>query len=252
MTRTVIVPDLQVPLHDKRLVHRFADFLAAYAPDEVAFVGDVSDSTETARWSKGYKAEHGNLQKALDDTHDVLALFREAVGPNVPMTIERSNHDDRTTTYVRTYAPALASMRGLDFAGLVGLEELDITFCQRPIEVAPGWIVLHGDEGRMSQVPGQTALKLAAQAGRSVVCGHTHRAGLMHATEAYGGRPRRTLWGMEVGHFMDLNKASYLKLGGANWQQAFGLLYIEGAKVTPALIPVLSDGSFLVEGKRHA
>ena len=248
MRRIVVVPDLQVPLHDRKLVDRFTRFLADYQPHQLAFVGDITDSTEVARWSKDKPDEFtGNLQQAFDGTYRVLSGFREAC-PDAAMKISRSNHDERTALYVERYAPALRHLRALSLPQLLRLDELNITYHDKPIEVAPGWIVMHGDEGRTSMVPGQTALKLAVSAGKSVACGHTHRAGLMHATESYGGRVRRVLWGLEVGHFMDLNKATYLKSGGANWKQAFGLLNVDGSAVMPSLIPVRDDGTFMVEG----
>jgi hypothetical protein len=54
---------------------------------------------------------------------------------------------------------------------------------------------------------------------------------------------------MEVGHFMDLSKADYLKKKGAtaNWQQAFGILEVYGDRVFPHLVSV-QDGCFSVNG----
>ena len=249
MKATVIVSDIQAPLHDTHLVERFTDFLADYQPERIVFVGDVSDSTEVARWSRGYAAEHGPLDKALGAVHTILKDIREAC-PSALIQIERSNHDDRTATYVKQYAPALASL-GIDFATLVGLDELGITFHRSAIPIAPGWVVLHGDEHGLSQEAGRTALNSAKKVGKSVACGHTHRMGLLHYTTAVAGKVTGSLWGMEVGHMMDLRKASYLKSGGANWQQGFGLLYVVGTTVTPQLVPVGRDGSFMVEGKRY-
>jgi len=74
--------------------------------------------------------------------------------------------------------------------------------------------------------------------------------GLMHHTEAMNGKPTRTLWGMEVGNLMDMRKATYLKGGYGNWQQGFGLLYVDGNKVTPQLVPMRPDGSFDAHGKQ--
>jgi hypothetical protein len=47
---------------------------------------------------------------------------------------------------------------------------------------------------------------------------------------------------------MDLKQATYLKGGSANWQTAFGLLYIDKGKVTPVPVPI-QNNSFVVEGK---
>jgi len=108
---------------------------------------------------------------------------------------------------------------------------------------------MHGDEGNISQNGGTTALNLAKKTGKSVVCGHTHRMGLVHHTESFSGVPTRTLWGMEVGNLMDAKQASYLKAGISNWQQGFGILWVDGKTVVPQLVPIARDGSFFAEGK---
>ena len=53
---------------------------------------------------------------------------------------------------------------------------------------------------------------------------------------------------MEVGHLMNPKKATYLKGATGNWQQSLGWLTIDGAHVTPGLIPV-SKGKFSIEGR---
>jgi hypothetical protein len=50
---------------------------------------------------------------------------------------------------------------------------------------------------------------------------------------------------------MDLSKAGYLKTGGANWQEGFGILYVDDKKVTPVAIPI-HGRSFVVEGKKYS
>jgi len=53
MKRTVVVPDLQVPLHDEVAVNNVARFIKAYRPDSVLTLGDEADFTEIGRWSEG-------------------------------------------------------------------------------------------------------------------------------------------------------------------------------------------------------
>ena len=86
---------------------------------------------------------------------------------------------------------------------------------------------------------------------RSVVMGHTHRAGMVSETKGVGAS--KTLTGVEVGHLMDVGKAEYLGAGRfANWQSAFGLFYVNGSRVVPHIIPVTRGGSFIVEGETYA
>lgn len=251
MNRLVVLSDMQIGYHHKRAVHTVQEFVADYAPDGLLCVGDEIDAPEPARWSKGMAMEYaGTLEKGIDETRQVMAGFRQALGPGKPFRVSRSNHADRLEVYIRKYAPAFSSLGILKIESLLGYEESDIEYLRQITEVAPGWVMAHGDEGPMRQYGGGTALALAKQVGKSVVCGHTHRSGVIPETTGYAGKIR-TLYGFEVGHLMDMRKASYLKRGAANWQMSFGILYVEGSHVTPSLIPVAADGSFVVEGKRY-
>lgn len=250
MKRVVVLSDLQVPYHDKKLVKAVQEFVADYEPDELYCVGDEADSPEPSRWTKGTAGEYaGTLQKGLDMTHDIMAGFREAAG-DVPFHVMRSNHGDRIQHYVRKYAPALDSLRSLEYQTLLGYRELGITYHSKIWQFARGWAMAHGDEGSLIRTPGGTALNLAKHTGLSIVCGHTHKLGLTHQHTGVGGRLTGRLFGFEVGHMMDLGKASYLKSGGANWQSGFGIMYIDKGNVTP--VPIAVNGrSFTVEGETY-
>jgi hypothetical protein len=251
MKRIVIHPDAQVPFQDKRVVRNFLKFLKDYRPHELASVGDEVDFPQISRWSRGIEGEYkGDLQEHVDAGVAYLSALRDAVG-GVPFHVSRSNHMDRPLNYVRKYAPGLMGLKALTIPSLLEFDRLGITYHEKPYELAPGWFMMHGDESGISQKPGETALKLANKIGYSVVCGHTHRAGLVNNAQAVNGVSSRVLWGFEVGNFMDLKKADYTR-GIANWQHSFGILYVdERRRVTPSLIPIQANGSFVVEGAQY-
>ena len=243
----MVVSDMQIPFHDRKAVEAVTGFIADYQPDVILCVGDESDSPEPSRWNRGMAGEYaGTLQKGLDETHSVLADMR-AAAPNAQFHLQRSNHTDRIKTYIGRYAPALTSLRAVQYEALIGLAELDVTFHKEPYAFAPGWVMMHGDEGSLNRTAGGTALGLARRVGASVVCGHTHRAGLIHDHASMNGRITRPLWGFEVGNLMDMRQAGYLGAGSANWQQAIGLFHVDGKRVTPTLVPITSK-AFTVEG----
>ena len=248
--RIVCIPDMQVPDHDRAAVAALTLFVRDYQPDELLCVGDESDSPEPSRWNKGYAGEFaGTLQKNLDLTAETMRAFKEALGDR-PFHTMRSNHGDRVATYLNRYAPALASLRALDYATLLRYAENGITYHTRPYAFAPGWVLAHGDEGGLRLTAGGTALGLARRFGRSVVCGHTHRLGIQHDHDMLNGRLIRPLWGVESGHLMDPRKADYLKAGSANWQQGFTIFHVNKRTVQPTLVPII-DRSFTVEGKAY-
>jgi hypothetical protein len=254
----VVMPDVQAPLHDETLVTKFVQFLADYEPDELAQVGDFTDSTEISRWVRGKKTEYaGDLQQGLDISRYILEKIREVFPGR--FRIVRSNHDDRLELYLESCGPGLSSLRDLTLEKQVGFDEFGVEFVRdEVVELTPTardpWIMAHGDEGSLNSIAGRTAFNLAKNKfGVNVVCGHTHRAGLTGESYGYNGKIRAQRQGLEVGHFMDLTKADYLKKKGvaANWQQAFGILHIHGSNVYPQLVQVDYEGNFSVEGKLY-
>ena len=251
MKKILVVSDLQVPYHNQRAVDALCNFIADFKPDMLLNVGDDTDSPEPSRWNKGMVGEYaGTLQKGLDLTSKVHGQFRAAIGPEIPYHVSRSNHGDRVETYVSKYAPALQDLRALKIEELLEYARHGITYHRRPFEFAPRWLLMHGDEGGGSQTAGGTALSLARATGMSVVTGHTHKLGTQHANMGFNGR-LSARFGVEVGHLMDVGKASYLKFGGANWQSGFGIFYVDGVDVSHYLVPVRQDGSFIAGGNRY-
>jgi hypothetical protein len=49
----------------------------------------------------------------------------------------------------------------------------------------------------------------------------------------------KTVYGIEVGHLMDIRKASYLKAHSANWQQGIGIVHVNDRKVTAYPVPLI-------------
>jgi hypothetical protein len=179
-----------------------------------------------------------------------MSGFREALGDK-PFHVMRSNHGDRLRTYCARFSPALSSLRDLRIEHQLGYEELDITYHHQPWRFAPGWLLMHGDEGSMTQTAGGTALSLARKTGHSVVCGHTHKLGFQHENNGVNGQPSRSLIGVEAGHLMNVKLASYLKFGGANWQTGFVLLDISQGRVHPTLVPIINK-TFVVDGVTYS
>jgi hypothetical protein len=68
---------------------------------------------------------------------------------------------------------------------------------------------------------------------------------------AVNSKLTRERFGFEVGNLMELKSAGYQKAGHANWQQGFGILYVEKNRVTPAPVFIRSNGSFVVEGRTY-
>lgn len=245
MKRVWLISDLQVPFHERRAVDAVAQCIEdmKQKDDIVVTVGDEMDMQTISRWSAGTPTEfERSIARDRDLTVSVLADLQ------VQHCI-RSNHTDRLFATVMRKAPGLLGLPELELENFLRLPELGITFHKKGMKIHRDWIILHGDDAGVSQVAGQTAAGLCRKTGLSVACGHTHRLGLQPMSTSASGKLTRTLWGFEVGNLMDLKQATYTK-GIANWQQGFGLLYIDGNHVTPVPVPI-QDRSFVIEGQRY-
>lgn len=244
----VFLPDIQAPEHDNKFVNALVDFVADVQPDTLVQVGDMFDSPEPARWSKGMATEFaGTFYKGIQTGTEILERFRNVY--DGPFALKEGNHDLRAMTYVRRYAPALSDIPYLQPEMLFGLDDLGIDYKREIFDVAPGWVVAHGHEGGGSRIAGGVAMGIARRTGKSVICGHTHKVGFQSESHGYNGR-LRDLHGMEVGHAMDIRKAHYLKTGGANWQQGVGVLLVKGRTVLPFALKA-TNGMFVWEGQTY-
>jgi hypothetical protein len=244
LKKIVVISDLQVPYHDERAVRNVASFIRRFKPDQVITIGDEIDLPQISRWTEGTP---GWFEQSLGADRDATV---EILWDLQVTDMIRSNHTDRLYNVIMKKIPAFLALPELKFEKFMKLDELGIKFHRKPLEFAPDWIAIHGDEGSVKPTPGLTALDAARKHGKNVVCGHTHRAGQSAFTEASGGVLGRILRGVEVGNLMDFKKAGYMK-GTGNWQQAFAVFYVDKKTVTNTIVHIEKDGSFVFEGKRY-
>ena len=242
--RTVVVSDLQVPYHDEVAVKNLGAFIRAWKPHKVVTIGDEIDLPQISRWTEGTA---GWYEQTLAEDRDlaVQTLYDLQVTDMI-----RSNHTDRLYNVIMKKIPAFLALPELKFERFMQLDELGITFHKKPMAIAPNWIAIHGDEQGINPNAGLTALGAARRHGKSVICGHTHRAGRSAFTESSGGSLGRVLHGVEVGNLMDFKQAGYTK-GTANWQSAFATMETDGKRVNVQIIYIEKDGTFLVGGRRY-
>jgi predicted phosphodiesterase len=242
MKRIVIISDLQVPYEDVHVVQNIARFLKTFKPDQTVTIGDEIDFQTISKWSEGTPQAYE--QTLADDRDRCVDLLWEL---GVTDCI-RSNHTDRLYHTIMKKVPSFLSLPELRFEKFMKFDELGIKWHKSDMNIAPGWVAVHGDHTPIKPQGGLSALEGARRRGKNVISGHTHRAGRSSFTEATGGRVGRILHGVEVGHLMDVTKAQYTK-GVFNWQQAFAIMYVKGKNVQVDLIYIEKDGTFTVQGK---
>jgi hypothetical protein len=249
-TETILIwPDTQIPEQDNKSVNALIGFVKDFQPSTIVDIGDWMDFSPPSRWSKGTAAEYDtSLTKDLAAAHEIQAKVRNVWEGKWLRHL--GNHDLRVLEAVKRHTPWLHGYEGISYDSMLRHSEYGIETLPTFYDVAPGWISTHGHKGvSINPRPAGTAMGLVKKTGKSVVCGHTHRAALEPWDLGYNGRTKR-LWAMEVGNLMDMKKAGYLGLGAANWQQAFGLLHVTGRNVRPEVI-YINNGRFVVEGKEY-
>jgi hypothetical protein len=254
--RVVFTSDLQIPFHNPRQVAAHVRFIGDYQPDQVVNIGDLTDYPQPSRWTKDSRGEfEGSIWVDSEKTKRTYFEPLRKVYDG-PIGLHIGNHDSRPLDYQRRYAPALDSATKEDnpfyYGNLVDFKNFGVEDLGGHYDIAPGWMSTHGHLGLpLRQVAGGTAIAGARKYGVSVVCGHTHRMGIVNETSGKG-RHEKTITGFEVGNMMDMSKAGYIqaKAGMANWQSGFGVLYVNGKTVTPVAVPMKKDGSFIFEGRK--
>jgi hypothetical protein len=211
------------------------------------------DYPQPSLWSKATADEFkGSVFEDSEIGKRVLADMR--VGYDGPIQFIEGNHDLRPRVYLAKYAPALAESEAFHIDTLLDFDSFGVTLAEPFYDFAPGWTATHGHLGiALSNIPGRTALGAAKRVGKSVIMGHTHRLGKMGDTTGRAG-DFQTLWGVEVGHFMDMRPGKvphYLKGGFANWQSGFAYAYHDGNKVSVSTVEMSDDGAFIFEGEHH-
>lgn len=248
MTENILVlPDTHYPDHDVRLWKVILRIVKEIQPDEILHIGDLMDYPQPSRWTKGTRAEfEGNVYEDSEKAvRDILEPLRDVYDGTI--RVIEGNHDLRPRVYMEKYAPALSKTELFNFDKLLKFDDLGIEVAPNFYEFAPGWIAAHGHLGgiRLNQNAGMTALNAAKKIGKSLVMGHTHRAGICSYTVGIEGKTS-TITGVEVGHAMDTKKVTYLKGATGNWQQGIALLKVDGKHVTPQLVPV-SAGKLTID-----
>jgi predicted phosphodiesterase len=241
---TLVLPDIQYPYHDKLAMSKIVRVIKDIQPDSVLQIGDGIDFPTVSRWAKDTALEYApTLQLHIDGFKGLLSEVREAA-PDAAITWLEGNHDLRLKEFIRSYAPALGTLRALEVENLFGLPELGIEYAKGPLHVGTNAYAVHGHEsGGYSASASAWDLKFIKRYGsdKSFVFGHTHQPFLLTRAFGYDGKvsPRFT---MNVGSIMDPVQATYVKDGAVNWVMSFALLRDDGKRVYPELITMVDRG----------
>lgn len=237
--RTMFVPDVHAPFHDRQAVAVVLEFCRFWQPHYLIFLGDVFDAYQQSRFDKDVK-RLAHAQADLDSGIAILKAFCDSA-PDAEKHFVEGNHEARFHKFVST-TPQVAGLRGLDPRYLFGLDELGIQFHPESESWEHnGVVVTHGS--KVAGHSGYTAKAELDKWGCSGVSGHTHRLAT-HYRSTYRGD---LVW-CEGGCLCNLNP-EYVK-GYPNWQHGFVLGEQRGSRFQLSTIYIDRDYEILWGGNR--
>lgn len=171
--RIVMINDVHVPFHDPDTWKSVMAGIRDMKPDKVIIGGDFVDFYSVSRFDKDPR-RHLYLESEVGQARVLLKDLRRAV-PNAQIQYFAGNHEDRLQKYINSNAGQLAWIEGLNVAGILGLDEFDISYLDRRSLVYKG--VMYSHLGRVNKYGGATARNIGADTKHHVVHTHTHKVG---------------------------------------------------------------------------
>jgi hypothetical protein len=226
----VILPDQQIPYHDRELHELVLRWLNVNQPYGKVYSGDLIDLPGISRheWDPAMDPDPlKSTMTAIRDTRTYLKECESAAGKGDDYLCE-GNHEARLPKYLIKHAPHLYALeepngeRTLDLARLLDLPARGIQLApggwpQGKVWLSPKLSVMHGWLARSKS--GVTAHATLDHLGHSVIVGHTHRMGKIYQT-------RHTYDGLEVHVAAEAGTLARIEGGlgyatAANWQNGF-------------------------------
>lgn len=254
----VILPDQQVPYHDKFLHELVLRWLETNQPHGKIYSGDLVDLPGVSRYDWNPEMDPDPIRstsRAVTETIKVLQEYSQAGGVGDDWLIE-GNHELRLFKYLVSRAPELFYLQEengeqtLDLYRLLGLQKLGINLVpgrwpQGKHWISPKLAVIHGRYAR--QGSGVTARATLKALGHSVIMGHSHRQSMIYETQhPYGGPETRVA--VEAGTLAMLEGG----LGYSpepDWQQGFCTARIFGDGTFHISLATYTKGALFWEGQ---
>lgn len=166
--RALIAGDFHVPYHDKQAVQAVLRFAKNFKPTHVVIHGDLVDFEAFSRFLKDPR-EVADPQEELDAARKLLRSFRQAA-PKARLIFGIGNHEHRLQSYLLKSAPALISLRSINLAELLGLDQWTVVLHESFVKLG-NLITQHG----VSYGPTTDRKNIARFGGFNVAQGHSHR-----------------------------------------------------------------------------
>lgn len=215
----IVLPDLHLPFHNKKLLECWLDRVREGGWDGVDIMGDFIDCYSLSRFDTN-PLRKTNFQAEVDQGNEILAEIRECL-PKADIRYSEGNHEDRLRKVLWGKCPELAHLRNLSIPEVMRLEELGVQWhsTQEPYRIGNLWYT-HGD--LLRKHAGMSARAKSEAMNGPCIVGHSHRMGWSPHTTHTG-----TQDAYEVGHMSDPTRLDYVR-NVYNWQLGWAEVHFEG------------------------
>lgn len=231
--RTLVIPDVHVPYHDKVAFRCMLKAAKAMKPDNIVIIGDFPDFYAVSAHPKP-PSRRANFPWEIEQTNKALDLV-DALNPPNRKEYVMGNHEYRMDRFIRDKAPELYGLKGTTVVEQLGLRKR-------------GWNVTpFNDYIRLGKVAythtlghfGATAITQTLRSfGGNIVIGDIHRGGVNYqGTVKDGGR-----FCMAVGWLGDVKSVDYKHLARAerDWEHGFGIVDTDERGIGwPQFVPII-------------
>ena len=214
--KVLIIPDIHFPEQDNRALEILFHVLKTDKFDEVIQLGDMLDMYPISSFSKDPEKVGLGLRNEIVMARTFLEKVRK-LQPKAKITLLKGNHEARFDRYVIDKAPGLAHL--FDYRDLLGLKELKMKYVESIYNIGK----LHFMHGVLVRAHSAYSCKSHFDKyNMSIVHGHTHRLGSYYKTNL-----DTTFTVQEMGCLCALNPDYTKDKGVTDWQQGFGVAYID-------------------------
>lgn len=220
--KVIVLPDLQVPYHDKRSLKAVEKYMADNTWDEYVNLGDFMDldciSSHNANNIRQVEAKR--IFKDYEVGNEILDRHQAIIkkhNPKAKFTLLEGNHDYRIERYLDQF-PQLEGLIEIENGLKLKQRGFKWVRCYQKGELHKiGHAYFH--HGRFTNQ--YYARKMVEYYGVNIFFGHNHD--IQGFSKVNYGK-NKTLVGQSLGCLCEYEQ-SYIKGNPTNWQQAFGIFY---------------------------
>jgi hypothetical protein len=266
-TLYAILPDQQIPHHNKPLHELVCRWLDTNQPYGMILSGDVIDLPTLSKHRHNPHMVPNRdtaFQQGIDETYAVMANYVQA-SPSPFRRMIPGNHEERLQNFLIERAPELVGVKragqedqhsAFSIPFLIRSDELGFEWVTAPngaewpdaeLVLSPHLAIRHGWLAKKGS--GKTAWATLDSLGYSVIVGHTHRQGQVFKTIREITGARRTVTALEAGSLSE-PELGYTA-GNADWQHGFAVVRMFSDGTFDASLAKYVNDTLIWEGQRY-